>query len=433
MASKNTDFRAFVPVTRIDEEERMVYGYATREDIIDSYGTIIDLESVKRCLPDYMKFPTIREMHEPSAVGRADDVTADKVGVYIGAKVVDDIAWKKVKEKVYRGFSIGGKKDYQVDNRVFLKSITEFSLVDRPSNEGCLVDEFRIDKPKEDVNMKFTCALEGHEHETEGDAKRCIEDVTLRYEKGEEIDSLKPEFLATITRKAPKKAEGGEVIDLKRYMGEEIYDVQAATSCLDTIMYLFSKETSETHPEAAGQIADLKTVIEKLKSFIASEIKEDNSPVSPVVAMAAGGEDDINRKGAAISKSNLERLQTMHDHCVDMGARCNRDDSVEAGAAAPDLTRLESMEGDIKRLEGEKADLVKRLADLETENQKLKDEPAPAKGVTRAVSKEQDNIDPEKQAAEEADLKRIDGLPADEAALELIKRSYRNPQIMRVI
>ena len=63
MDQKKVDPKIYIPITRIDEEQRMVYGYGTREDLKDSYGTIIDLASVKRCIPDYEKYRNIREMH----------------------------------------------------------------------------------------------------------------------------------------------------------------------------------------------------------------------------------------------------------------------------------------------------------------------------------------------------------------------------------
>jgi hypothetical protein len=56
-----------------------------------------------------MKFPALREMHQPLAAGKtiAADVAEDGC-TYITAKVVDPVAIKKVKEGVYAGFSIGG-------------------------------------------------------------------------------------------------------------------------------------------------------------------------------------------------------------------------------------------------------------------------------------------------------------------------------------
>ena len=40
-------------------------------------------------------------MHQLSVVGTADEASIDDRGLYIGAKVVDDVAWGKVTSGVY--------------------------------------------------------------------------------------------------------------------------------------------------------------------------------------------------------------------------------------------------------------------------------------------------------------------------------------------
>ena len=56
-----------------------------------------------------MKFANIREMHQLSAVGVAKEAAVDDKGLYLGAKIVDDQAWQKITEGVYKGYSIGGR------------------------------------------------------------------------------------------------------------------------------------------------------------------------------------------------------------------------------------------------------------------------------------------------------------------------------------
>lgn len=403
------DAKLFVDFTRTDDEARMVYGYATTE-ALDSYGTIIDLGSVEACLPDYLKWRNVREMHQPSAVGTADELTLDAKGLFVGVHVVDDMAWTKVKEGVYKGFSIGGKKDYQIGNRIFIKRINEITLGDRPSNEDCTFDTFRIFQ-------------------------------------GEEVDSMKKTI----------EAPAGEVTDVKRYAGEEITDSSVAMNALESIMTVLNWEKMEAAnqgegPEGASQIAFLKAAIENLKAFISSEILEDNetvtvaaSTVSAVVEMTAGDDTDVERVGATMSKKNLERVQAMHDHAADMGAACRVEEcgriariTQDAGkvlivgdSMAEDIIRLfstltdagivcEVVAEDVNRLETRNADdsvfrvdgldmeipgiegakvvigtMVERLKVLEAQ-------PEPAKGVVLAVSKEQDlnRIHSEEEAQE---------------------------------
>jgi hypothetical protein len=60
-------------------------------------------------------------------------------------------------------------------------------------------------------------------------------------------------------------------------MGEEVWDALTATNALQTIVDLLNWEMMEPDGGEKGQVADLKAVIERLKNFIASEIKEDHS------------------------------------------------------------------------------------------------------------------------------------------------------------
>ncbi len=140
-----SDFARFVPIEKTDDELRMVYGYASTP-ALDSQGEIVEVAALEKALPDYMMFPTIREMHQPSAVGKTVETRIESgKGMYIGAKIVDDNAWKKVKEGVYRGFSIGGRIVNKTDNNITDLMLTEISLVDRPANPKAKIDVFKVD------------------------------------------------------------------------------------------------------------------------------------------------------------------------------------------------------------------------------------------------------------------------------------------------
>lgn len=134
----------FIPISKVDDEKRMVYGYATTESV-DSQNEIVKLDAVKEALPDYLKYANIREMHQPSAVGKAVDISFDEKGMYLGAKVVDDAAWTKVKEGVYNGYSIGGAILNKVNGSVNKLKLTEISLVDRPSNPDTTFTMWKMD------------------------------------------------------------------------------------------------------------------------------------------------------------------------------------------------------------------------------------------------------------------------------------------------
>lgn len=128
----------FIPIQKVDDEQRMVWGYASTPDL-DSDGEIIELNAIEKALPEYMKFPTIREMHQPKAAGRTVEATIDNKGLFIGAKIVSDEAWNMVKEGVYAGFSIAGKVVQKLRNRISELKLTEISLVDVPANKSAVI------------------------------------------------------------------------------------------------------------------------------------------------------------------------------------------------------------------------------------------------------------------------------------------------------
>jgi HK97 family phage prohead protease len=135
----------FLPLEKFDRDERMVYGYATTE-ARDSQGEIVTRAAIEAALPAYMEFANVREMHQLSAVGVVKSADLDGKGLRLQAKVVDDDAWAKVKEGVYKGLSIGGRVTQRdAMNKALITGVelTEISLVDRPANPEALIDAFK--------------------------------------------------------------------------------------------------------------------------------------------------------------------------------------------------------------------------------------------------------------------------------------------------
>ena len=137
--------KLFAPIAKIDESLRLVFGYASTETL-DSQGEIVRKEAIEAALPDYMRFANIREMHQPSAVGVAREAELDDKGLHLVAKIVDDEAWHKVVEGVYKGFSIGGRvtaRDTDARHVITGVDLLEISLVDRPANPQAVIELFK--------------------------------------------------------------------------------------------------------------------------------------------------------------------------------------------------------------------------------------------------------------------------------------------------
>ena len=130
-----------IPIERLDEEKQIVYGWAQTINKA-SDGLVITAAAMRGAVSDYFdKGPALREMHMGAAGKVLEAQVYDAKGTFIAARVVDPIAWLKVKEGVYTAFSIAGRieqfnEDYtQVEKFKWI----ETSLVDRPADPGAKI------------------------------------------------------------------------------------------------------------------------------------------------------------------------------------------------------------------------------------------------------------------------------------------------------
>jgi hypothetical protein len=146
--------RLSMPIGKVDIERRMVSGFATLDNI-DKQGDIVTTESSINAFKNFRG--NLREMHQPSAVGKIVSFKEDRYfdpntkkfysGVYVSAYVSKGAqdAWEKVLDGTYTGFSIGGNIKTWDDafNEEMDKTIRvikeydlyELSLVDSPANQ----------------------------------------------------------------------------------------------------------------------------------------------------------------------------------------------------------------------------------------------------------------------------------------------------------
>lgn len=146
--------RLSMPFAKVDEERRIVSGFAT----LDNIDKQMDIVTPEASLDAFTRFRgNIREMHQPKAVGKMVSFKEDKYfdpetkkfysGIYVSAYVSKGAqdTWEKVIDGTYTGFSIGGRMN-EYDNaynekmdttiRIIKKyDLTELSLVDNPANQ----------------------------------------------------------------------------------------------------------------------------------------------------------------------------------------------------------------------------------------------------------------------------------------------------------
>jgi hypothetical protein len=200
-------YGAIEKVEAQDDGTVRVYGIATSE-AVDEQGEIVRAAAIRAAIPDYMCFPALREMHQLSAAGTTLEAEVGDDGTTrIVAHVVDPVAVAKVKNHVYRGFSIGGRVTQRdIGNPKIITGLVlnEISLVDRPANPEAVFDCWKaaalaaasaddVDPPdpeeatprrvtavpaREPFNSPiqiWACGVPQHRHLAKAEAGKCLE------------------------------------------------------------------------------------------------------------------------------------------------------------------------------------------------------------------------------------------------------------------
>ena len=146
--------RLSLPFSKVDKERRIVSGFASLDNL-DKQDDIVTAEASMKAFAKFRG--NIREMHQPSAVGKMVSFKEDKYfdpeakkfysGIFVSAYISKGAqdAWEKVLDSTYTGFSIGGRMNkwddgYDEKSEKQIRIIKEYdlvelSLVDNPANQ----------------------------------------------------------------------------------------------------------------------------------------------------------------------------------------------------------------------------------------------------------------------------------------------------------
>jgi len=337
----------FIPITKVDQRQRLVYGIATAE-CEDRMGEICDYASTK---PLYQKWSAeiaqsskgksrgnLRAMHGAVAAGKITSLAFndDERQIEICAKVIDDAEWRKVEEGVYTGFSQGGtyaERWTDADGRTrYTAAPSEISLVDLP----CL-PQARFEMIKSDGSR-----------------------VLRRFGKG---------LNKGLGKGLDLVAQFADLVD-------ELSDLTSAAS----LEAAGEGDGSDVPEQLQGLLAQATHI---LRAMTAEETGELDAASSPAMSVAPAGMTQfakgIAKIGARNSAADLDRIQTVHDTSVELGAHCASQKSLGGN-----FYKLE-IEKRFDDLAGKIDDLLSRVKNIES--QPL---PLPLSGRARAVSKSED-------------------------------------------
>jgi hypothetical protein len=273
--SDNDDIKLSMPIAKIDEERRIVSGFATLDNI-DKQADIVPTDVSIKAFEMFRG--NLREMHQSIAVGKVVnfrqekffDKSTDKLynGVYVDAYISKGAqdTWEKVLDGTLSGFSIGGvikdaenSWDENIDKTIRIVKdyeLHELSLVDNPANQFANV--VSIQKINKDVQNDGIIAKADLEN-----VYWCENDGIVRLSEVEDSSCPSCEVsmknIGFVETKDTEKAMTVKSI-LNKFIG--VTDLAK------------SDEVSET-PQSSGETSE--TAIDNNASIVENNIKEENN------------------------------------------------------------------------------------------------------------------------------------------------------------
>lgn len=324
------NFRLFVPITKVDQAQRMVYGTAVAEQL-DRAGEIFDYASSKphfqkwseeiEKITDGKSLGNVRAMHGKTAAGKLTAIDFDDPGkkIDVAAKIVDDNEWNKVEEGVYTGFSIGGSYVKRWNDSViptakrYTANPVEVSIVDLACVPGATFNMIKASGLTEVLRFK-------------GPQPRQVWQAGIT---GPLFDG-KAACAKYLARDVSKDAIAAKALvdEITKGLGT----VSWLADLLQQLDFIRDSVKWEADYEGDGSTlpAQLRSAMETLTGILRSMVTEETSELLAAADKTAP---------APLAKSQAEKIQGIHDHAAAMGAKCGSEKSV----AAADLQKGDDM------------------------------------------------------------------------------------------
>lgn len=329
-----------------------VYGIATSE-AVDEQGEIVRADAIRAAIPDYMRFPALREMHQLSAAGSTLEAEVCEDGTTrIVAHVVDPVAVAKVRNQVYRGFSIGGRVTQREAGNP--KTITglvlnEISLVDRPANPEAIFDCWKAAMPPDapvgvaelgvargepaDAEHApsrpqpfnapiqiWACTVPDHRHLAKADALKCLEGGAGTPEDRPTAaakESMANDEGAGSGLESPDKPPSASLTKAPRDVGQ-IARIIAELEWLREALELEAAIENDQSPQPARLQAIITELCDFLSCLANEKIAEISGDAEPGDSPLASGKpgmlgttdaSDLERVAAFLRKGRSNKLQ----------------------------------------------------------------------------------------------------------------------------
>jgi hypothetical protein len=378
--------RLSMPLTKIDEGRRIVSGFASLDNL-DKQNDIVTTEA---SMDAFAKFRgNIREMHQPSAVGKMVSFREEKYfdpeskkfykGVYVStyiSKGAQD-AWEKVLDGTYTGFSIGGRMnkwddayDEKADKQIRIikeYDLIELSLVDSPANQFASI--MSVEK------VNGVDVIKGDE--------TVLENVFYDKESGIVVTSQEDEHVSPVTGEAMTnigfvEKDDNEKSDMIKFLVDSAKGIstikitkevnpmtEAAEASVDAVV-----ENVEVAPEAQpAEVEKTDAVVEEVAVVEETEVAKsiDGGADSPVAEAAVEEEtvkeasDTVNEVSIAlneeVAKAVSEIKESLTNAFGDLAATIK---SLNEQVAAVTKS-IDSVTGEVNNIKGNFNEFGKRV------------------------------------------------------------------------
>jgi outer membrane murein-binding lipoprotein Lpp len=413
--------RLSMPFSKVDVERRMVSGFATLDNV-DKQNDIVTTEASVKAFSKFRG--NIREMHQPSAVGKMISFREDKYfdpeskkfysGVYVSAYISKGAqnTWEKVIDGTYTGFSIGGRMnkwddayDEKMDAQIRIikdYDLVELSLVDNPANQFASI---------------------------------------LSIEKVDGVDIIKGEAAETVLENVFWDADSGIVMlseednVVSPTSGEPMKNIgfveKSDSDKKDMIKFLVDSakgiNTSKITKEVSPMTDETTELVEKAEEVVLEEVVEKSDEVAPEADAAAESEvaEEAEAEEAEVEKADdaeaevaVEKAETTEaesveksDEVIEEAAEVSKSDEVAVDAVADIKDTITSAFSDlaetVKALHAEVNALKKSITGVSEEVAAAKQEISEAKGQFDEFGKRVDAVEQDTAFRKSGDLGEI--------------------------
>jgi len=402
-----------VPFSKVDQERRIVSGFATLDNL-DKQNDVVSTDASLKAFANFRG--NIREMHQPSAVGKMVDFKEEKYfdadtkkfysGVYVSAYVSKGAqnAWEKVLDGTYTGFSIGGRMNkwddaYDEKSDATIRIIkdydlVELSLVDNPANQFASI--MAIEKNADGQNV-----ITGEVAET------TLENVFWDKESG--IVILSEEDSA----KSPVNGKQMENIGFVEKLDDE--KTEMIKFLVDSAKGIDTKINKEVSPmtENTESVVE-ETVVEKSEEVApeADTTIEANSEKSETVEEKSMNEEEEKMDG----EEDEEEMKGYKDKAKAEKADAEIDEPVSEKSDEPEVSKSDEVAAQVADI---KDSLATAFSDLSVVVKSLNEEISELKkslgDATNSLSEQIDAVKADVADTKNEFGKRVDAVEADTA------------------